>query len=668
VIDDVKKIFADLMNGNLEPHELVEERVITKTGEERIIAWHNAILRDATGGIVATLSSGNDITERKQAEKKLAYQASLLDNVTDAIIASDEQFILTSWNRAAETLYGWKADEVLGRTAEEVLRTEFIGTDRTKVIRALVETGRFDGEVIQYHKDGEPINVDARVIALRDKNGRTIGHVTVNRDITERKKAAEQIESLARYPSENPNPVLRLSQDGIVLHANQASEALLRDWGCNVGGRAPEFWRDLVTELLTSHSSRNVDIELGEKVYSFFVTPVKEADYVNLYGRDITERKRVEDELRRSQILLQETGRMAKVGGWEFDVDTLKQRWTDEVFRIHEVDLDYEPTVEKGIDFYAPEDRAVIREAVQKAIASGEPFDLELRFITAKGNHRWVHAIGKGYRDDGRIVKVGGTFQDITEHKRMDEELRRHSEHLEELVDERTKKLQEAQRMATIGEMAAMVGHDLRNPLTGIATAIYNLKMHLGRRIDGETKETLDMVEQDIQHSDKIINDLLEYSKEIHLDLIETNAKSITKDALAHAKIPAKIRIVDSTQNRPKITVDTDKTRRVFVNLIKNAVDAMPKGGTLTIASIKSDGNLQITFRDTGEGMTEETLAKLWSPLFTTKAKGMGFGLPIAKRLVEEHGGSIAVESKPSKGSTFTVRLPMRPNPERTEA
>jgi signal transduction histidine kinase len=216
--------------------------------------------------------------------------------------------------------------------------------------------------------------------------------------------------------------------------------------------------------------------------------------------------------------------------------------------------------------------------------------------------------------------------------------------------------------------MAAMVGHDLRNPLTGIATAIYNLRAHLGRRIDGEIKETLDIVEQDIQSSDKIINDLLEYSREIHLDLRETNAKSITKDALARAKIPAKIRMVDSTQNQPKITVDTDKIRRVFVNLIKNAVDAMPKGGTLTIASIKSDGVLQITFRDTGEGMTEETLAKLWSPLFTTKAKGMGFGLPIAKRLVEEHGGSIAVESKPSKGSAFTVRLPIRPKPERTGA
>lgn len=278
-------------------------------------------------------------------------------------------------------------------------------------------------------------------------------------------------------------------------------------------------------------------------------------------------------------------------------------------------------------------------------------------------------------RKDGRSlpIELAGTrtiwrrkpadlvfFRDITERKRMQDEIQRHSAHLEELVAERTKKLQEAQRMATIGEVTAMVGHDLRNPLTGIATAIYNLRTHLGRRIDGETKEALEIIEQDIQHSDKIINDLLEYSREIHLDLRETNAKSITKDALAHAKIPAKIRIVDSTHNQPKIMVDTDKIRRVFMNLIKNAVDVMAKGGTLRITSKKNNGNLEIIFADTGTGITIEAIEKIWSPLFTTKAEGMGLGLPIVKRLVEAHGGSITVESEPAKGSTFTVTLPIR--------
>jgi PAS domain S-box-containing protein len=136
-------------------------------------------------------------------------------------------------------------------------------------------------------------------------------------------------------------------------------------------------------------------------------------------------RKRAEEALHKSQSLLQATGRIAKVGGWEFDVETLEQVWTEEVYHIHEVDLDYKPTVSKGINFYAPESRPMIAQAVQKAIDDGKPFDLELQFITAKANHRWVHAIGKAHQKDGKTIKVSGTFQDITERKQAEELLRK---------------------------------------------------------------------------------------------------------------------------------------------------------------------------------------------------------------------------------------------------
>jgi len=130
--------------------------------------------------------------------------------------------------------------------------------------------------------------------------------------------------------------------------------------------------------------------------------------------------------------------------------------------------------------------------------------------------------------------------------------------------------------------------------------------------------------------------------------------------AAATVKIPKGVRVINSTKNEPTMRLDLEKMRRVFLNLTLNAVDAMPKGGTLTIATTRSRDNVHITFKDTGEGMTTESLAKLWSPLFTTKAKGMGFGMAIAKRLVEAHGGSINVESKLGKGSTFTVTLPIK--------
>jgi signal transduction histidine kinase len=204
-----------------------------------------------------------------------------------------------------------------------------------------------------------------------------------------------------------------------------------------------------------------------------------------------------------------------------------------------------------------------------------------------------------------------------------------------------------------------MVGHDLRNPLTGIAAATYNLKKTLGPQAKKKEKEMLQLIEQGIENSDKIVSDLVEYSREIRLELAQTDAKSIIRDSLMSMRIPRGIRVVDSTKTEPKIELDVDKMRRVFVNLIWNAVDAMPRGGTLKIASQKSTGNLELSITDTGVGITNETMKDLWIPLHTRKAKGMGLGLPVAKRLVEAHGGHINVETKVGKGSTFTVTIPL---------
>jgi len=254
-------------------------------------------------------------------------------------------------------------------------------------------------------------------------------------------------------------------------------------------------------------------------------------------------------------------------------------------------------------------------------------------------------------------------IESLTEARKQLEE---YAGQLEQKVEERTcelKKSQEqllkAQRLAVIGELAGMVGHDLRNPLTSISGAEYYLKKRLGSKVDNKIKEMLTLIEGNIAYSNKIINDLLDYSKEIELELTESNFKSIIKEVLSLVEIPKNVRIVNLTKNEPKINVDVGKIKRVFVNIIKNALEAMPKGGTLTIESRKLDGNLEVVCSDTGSGMSKATLEKLWTPLFTTKAKGMGFGLPICKRFIEAHGGSISARSAPRKGTTFTVTLPI---------
>ena len=247
-------------------------------------------------------------------------------------------------------------------------------------------------------------------------------------------------------------------------------------------------------------------------------------------------------------------------------------------------------------------------------------------------------------------------------------ELELYADQLEQKVEERTQELREiqerllrAQRMAVIGELAGMVGHDLRNPLTSIAGATYYLKRRLGNVMDEKIREMLELIEKNIAYSNKIINDLLDYSREVKLDITETSPEDIVKEALAAVEIPRNINVVNLVGKKPKMKADFEKVKRVFVNLIKNAVEAMPKGGTLTVKSAKKGRNVIFTVSDTGMGMSEEVMKKLWTPLFTTKAKGMGFGLAICKRFVEAHGGTITVESTLGKGTTFTVTLPIEP-------
>jgi len=187
--------------------------------------------------------------------------------------------------------------------------------------------------------------------------------------------------------------------------------------------------------------------------------------------------------------------------------------------------------------------------------------------------------------------------------------------------------------------------------------ATYYLKKK-SETMDETSKEMLQAIELSLQYSNKIVSDLLDQSREITLEREGTNAENLTENALAIVAIPQNIKVNNLTQNELVVSVDKVKIIRVFVNIIKNAFEAMPNGGTFTITSAKVENAVEFSFIDTGTGMSKEIIEMLWRPLFTTKTKGMGFGLPICKRIIEAHGGKIKVKSTVDKGTTFTVSLP----------
>ena len=224
-------------------------------------------------------------------------------------------------------------------------------------------------------------------------------------------------------------------------------------------------------------------------------------------------------------------------------------------------------------------------------------------------------------------------------------------------LQDMTGKLRKSQRLAAVGELSVMIAHDLRNPLQSIKFANDCLKSEKFNTSEKKLRMA-NLIGSDVTYCEKIVNDLLGYSGSLKLFPAEVDIKRLISTSLSHIQVPGNVTVEDLTQNVPKVNLDAEKMQRVFDNLIKNAIEAMPDGGKLKIKSMPKDSRIKITFADTGKGIDKENLSKLFTPLFTTKAKGMGFGLAICQRIVEAHEGTISVESTPNRGTTFTIDLP----------
>ena len=222
-------------------------------------------------------------------------------------------------------------------------------------------------------------------------------------------------------------------------------------------------------------------------------------------------------------------------------------------------------------------------------------------------------------------------------------------------------KLLESERLATIGRLATMVAHDLRNPLAGIQNASYYLKMQLKKhKVDCEMQEMVEIINREVEYANNTINDLLDFASVKKPEFKEVDVNKMIEEVLLLLEISENVEVIKKFGCLPKITADPHHLRRIFHNLVENAVQAMPNGGKLTIQTKKTGDFVEIRFTDTGMGISKENMDKIFTPFFTTRAKGIGMGLAVCKKLVEEHNGTIDVKSKEGTGSTFTVKLPIR--------
>ncbi len=242
-------------------------------------------------------------------------------------------------------------------------------------------------------------------------------------------------------------------------------------------------------------------------------------------------------------------------------------------------------------------------------------------------------------------------------------------EYLEELIELKSdelhqvrKRLLESERLSAIGRTTAMVGHDLRNPLQAIINIIYlgrmKLEMIPPQIAKQDVEQIYNKIESQILYMDKIVTDLQDFSRKISLKKEKINLDELIQQVFSSISIPKNIKVTVNNNNEPSFALgDSSSIKRVFDNLVLNAIQAMPDGGNLKIGIISVDETIAVTVADTGVGIPEEYLSRIFEPFFTTKAQGQGLGLSICQKFVEANNGSIKVESIKGKGTVFTVKL-----------
>jgi len=227
-------------------------------------------------------------------------------------------------------------------------------------------------------------------------------------------------------------------------------------------------------------------------------------------------------------------------------------------------------------------------------------------------------------------------------------------------LQEAQERLVRQEKLAVLGQLAGGVGHELRNPLGAIKNAAYFLNMVL-EKPEPEVKETLEILEKEVATSERIISSLLGFARPKPPIRRKVDINEVVQEALSRTTVPEKVEVVrqlDATL--PAVLADPDQLAQVFGNVILNGIQAMPQGGRLIVQSeVLNPEWVAVSIVDTGVGIPEENLGKIFEPLFTTKSRGIGLGLAVTRTLVEGHGGVIEVESKAAKGSTFVVKLPV---------
>lgn len=480
--------------------------------------------------------------------------------------------------------------------------------------------------------------------------------------------AAEQLRKIAQFPEENPNPVLRVSHDGRVLYANPVALKELASLGWRADQFVPAPFGELARHALQAGGTIDQEIPCAAcKTLVFSVTPIAGAGYVNLYGRDVTAQKRVEADLRESELFFRQM--LESIPGMVFTTrpdgycDYQSQPW---------VDYTGVPMSEHLGDGWNrllhPDDQPRAYAAWEAAVEGHAPYDLEYRVRRHDGQYEWFKVIGRPISDAaGKIVRWFGVALNIEDLKRVEEALKAARDSAE-----RAKAVAEQANRAK-DHFLAVLSHELRTPLTPVVMGVSMLQDRPD--LAPQVRETLEMVRRNVEMEARLIDDLLDVTRiargKIELNRSPVELCTVIQRAVEVCKPDIEARGlhfgVDLGPCAPYwVDADVPRLQQVFWNLLKNAIKFTPHGGCVGIRCQPNERYVVAEVSDSGIGIEQESLSRVFNAFeqgersITRQFGGLGLGLAISKALVELHGGEIeAYSDGRDKGATFRLRLPL---------
>jgi PAS domain S-box-containing protein len=642
-------------------------------------------IRDSRNEIVGAIIINQDITRRREGEKKRREQAALLDLARDAILVRDPEYNITFWNSGARDTYGWTEAEALGHVVHDLLKTEF-PEPREEIRKYLLKEGHWEGELVRCRKDGQPIVVESRWAVLPGRDERTAGAIIeISRDVTERKRIQEALKTASSYTrgliEASLDPLVTISPDGKITDVNRGTELVTGIPRARLIGSdfsdyftEPEKARSGYEEVFLKGevrdyplAIRHVSGRVTEVLYNAAVYRNEAGEVVGVFAaaRDVTELKLTEQErLRLATAVEQITegiaimdleGRVLSANPAFAKQHGLKPpdvvgRSFRQILQVEAGDQEIIKTMRESL-----ESARVWTGHLTKRTPSGQVRELDLTVSPIHGG-------------SGRLINSIAVERDVTQ---------------ETLLQER---IRQWQKMEALGTLAGGIAHDFNNILLAIQI---NTELSLaGEKEDSPMAHRLDQVLEAARRGKDMVKQIITFSRQKEQERQPVEILPIIKESLKLLRVsmPKTIEISEKIEAESAMAMaDPTQIHQVLMNLGSNAAYAMrEKGGVLEVGlaetfldqeaasqhiDLRTGPYLCLTVKDTGHGMGPEVMARAFEPFFTTKkqGEGAGMGLPVVHGIVKSHGGAITVASEVGKGTTFTILLPRIIGPRQTK-